>query len=319
MRRKLLPIFILILALAGSAAGQDDSTSILIRRGGKSLMDKRYEDAWKQYTEALQRDPNNVETLRGLGMVASAIGNVKQARVYMNRAYALDSTDADVLNNLGVLYSQDGDHVRAIEFFARATVQDSTHLQYHTNLAGEYMAIGQVENALPVLRWAAQLDSAISFVPFQIANCLSAQKKYDSAETYYARAIAKGGETAELFYRMGVVKVRLDKSDEAESFFKKAINTNPSHKEARQSLGLIYASRREFVASAMQFQKAVEIDSAFYPAWIALGVSYALVDDMVRADSVMARLLQADSSMAYQMARWIQLEQSRKNPADSSK
>ena len=67
--------------------------------------------------------------------MSSATGDQQQAKIYFERAYAVDPLSPDVLNNLGVIASNEGNTDEAIRYFEGAVNLDSNSALYLTNLA----------------------------------------------------------------------------------------------------------------------------------------------------------------------------------------
>ncbi len=303
IRKQLLFVlsFTMLLAIFAGLANTQDSLQIYLQKGAKGLLAKEYTQALENYKSALRLTPDNFEAVKNLGVIYSALGDQKQARVYFERAYQINPLEPEVGNNLGVLSSNEGNSSEAIKYFETAVKLDSNSAVYLTNLGREYSKIGRISRALPALHRARELEPDKAIILFSLGSCYAAADNLDSAEFYFERSVAAGGSTAQLFYFLGTVKRRLGKNEDAEKSFKKTLVYEPDHKECLQSLGMLYLSEGRYGESAEQARRVVDIDSMFNAGWVLLGAAYALDDMAVQADSILERLFAVDSAMGFQM------------------
>jgi Tfp pilus assembly protein PilF len=302
---------ILLLALAGSLCAQKDSINAYLINGGRRMTDQDYKGAKEAYQKVLQFDPNNFEAVKNLGAIASALGDPKQAQVYLERAYKMNPLDADLCNNLGALLSMEGKPDEAIKYYEMAVKLDTVHALLYANLGMEYLKTGEIGKARSTLFRAARLDTINPIIPFSIGNCYSAEKRFDSSEYYYDRSVSKGGSDAQLFYYRGIAKRNLGKTADAENDFKEAIKRNPKYIECYQSLGLLYVNQTKYDKAADQFEQVVKIDPNFIPGVISLGVMYTLINKQPDADNIRTKLYALDSTYGAKMQDLVRIERSR--------
>jgi tetratricopeptide (TPR) repeat protein len=324
--RPIVHIIVAVLAfafsvVAGTAAAQtsksaapNDSIQVYLSKGGMALKATDYPRAIQNLQAVLRLDSTNVTALRNVGAAFAALGDYRQAKVYLEKAYAQNPNDPEVLNNLGVIASQNDDPAAAIKYFEGAVAADSNSALYLNSLGNEHLRIGRVQKAYPLLERAHKLAPKNPVPSFSLGKCFSVDRKYDSAAYYYEQAIAAGDSSAGLYYFLGIAKRQLGDMDGAEKNYKLAIERNPKYKECIQALGLLYAQKGKFVTAASYFEKAVALDSVFYPAWVSLGASLALTYQKARADSILQKLAKVDTSYASQMLRLIAIEVSKQSP-----
>ncbi|MEM9990246.1 MAG: tetratricopeptide repeat protein [Bacteroidota bacterium] len=82
------------------------------------------EKALSYLNEAIQMRPNDVETLRLLGIAHGIKGETNKTIQYLNRALKFAPNNASILFNLGAAYYQLGDEVKGADYIAEAQAID---------------------------------------------------------------------------------------------------------------------------------------------------------------------------------------------------
>ena len=302
----------IFLLLAASVSAQSEDLNKLLDRAGRQMYVQKYEEAILTLQSALKIEPNNFEALHNIGTVHSAVGNLKKARTYFERAYAIDSSNAELNNNLGVSYSTYEDREKAIEFFLKAVKADSGSAIFNANLGMEYLKIGRTMGALPYLHKANSIRPMQPEILFSIGNSYAASSRIDSAEFYYERSAEAGGAGAELYYFLGRIKDKLKKPKDAEASYKTALKLQSDYPDCIRSLAILYITDGRYTEAAVQFELLLAADSSSLGNWVGLGTAYALEGRTMKADSIFNGLYAVDTSAAFQMMRMIREERSRK-------
>jgi tetratricopeptide (TPR) repeat protein len=97
------------------------------------------------------------------------------------------------------------------------------------------------------------------------------QGEYDRAIFVYMQALELE-ESAEIWYRIGVTKIRLDDRTFAWRSFKAALALDPEHAPSHEELGIMYVGMGQPEAAVMHLTKATEIDPKRWRAFNALAV-----------------------------------------------
>lgn len=128
-----------------------------------------------------------------------------------------------------------------------------------------------------------------------------AAQEYDRAIFVYSQAL-EIEETAEIWYRLGVTKIRLDDEMFAWRAFSSAIELDPEHAPSYEELGLLSIKFGEPDAATRYLNKAVELDNTRWRSYNALGV---IADVEKRYDDAVAlykRALEANPESAMLMS-----------------
>lgn len=96
--------------------------------------------------------------LRGLGSVARAEGNRGLARQNYEAALELAPNEPRLLDSLGLVYAESGDHNTALVWFEKAVAADPASGEYGFNKAEAQLRLGQNEDALVTIDHALEQD-----------------------------------------------------------------------------------------------------------------------------------------------------------------
>lgn len=127
----------------------------LLREKGKGA------DAAAVLEEAVAKQPQNADALRGLGNAYIVAGDGTKALAAFDRALAIDMSDAKSLNGRGVALDLLGRHGEAQESFRKAKESQSGSVAYiENNLALSLIAEKKYGEAIPLLeRLASEKDA----------------------------------------------------------------------------------------------------------------------------------------------------------------
>jgi len=218
-----------------------------------------------QYTDLiLNLNPNSINGLLLKTKIYYKQNNIKQAKVYFNKALLLDNSllqsvwaknlnivslpkyDFDYYNTKGLEYYYSADCSNAINYFNKALEINPKNTTALNNIALCYMKLNQLEEAKKALNKAKRADANFNLTYINLAK-LEALKG--------------------MFYKK-------DTSKQRERYLKKALEVNPNSKYAYLELGNYYLENKEFNLANKNFKNAVLIDGNFYEALMGLGMSY---------------------------------------------
>jgi predicted O-linked N-acetylglucosamine transferase (SPINDLY family) len=110
------------------------------------------------YRAILQADPQQVDALRLLGVIACQRGQFEQANTLLCRALQFKPDDAMAYNSLGVVFQAQGKSVEAGNCFQQAVRCKPDYAEAHNNLGNVFKDQGRLEEALSCYRQALQLQ-----------------------------------------------------------------------------------------------------------------------------------------------------------------
>ncbi|HMD85929.1 MAG TPA: tetratricopeptide repeat protein [Terriglobia bacterium] len=158
-------------ALDRAQTADPNDSGPLSARGGVLLQVGRWKEAQDLLRKALKLNPDDVNALNGLGLVAwQNEHEYEEAVAYFEQALATyvpsDSFNASLHNSLGGVYCEMGRSLEAIGHFQHAVELASNDPGYHTNLAHAFKLQGRPDEARTELRKALAL--APDYVPARV-------------------------------------------------------------------------------------------------------------------------------------------------------
>ena len=121
----LLSLFIFT-GIAGAAEIEDHLLS-----GNKFAQDKKYQEAAREYGNAVRLDPKNADANLLLGLTLANVGDLDEAVKYSLAAVALKPSYSGYYN-LGLIYANQGKYDLAVDAYTQAvTLNEKSYLAWH--------------------------------------------------------------------------------------------------------------------------------------------------------------------------------------------
>lgn len=149
----------------------------------------RYDDAIRQYNEALRIDPFSVEALRSLAETYHVSGNPDEAEKVYRKAVQLRANDWYTQTLLGMFYYRSGRHADAEPAFRKVVELTPDNFLAFANLASSLLVLNRFTEAEQNFRKSIALrPSARGYTG--LAGALYGQKRYAEAAALNERAAA---------------------------------------------------------------------------------------------------------------------------------
>lgn len=161
--------------------------------------------------KALALDPNSVDALTVLAVVADRRGDATTAGGYYRKAAELAPTDGATLNNYGAWLCANGSPAESLAWFDRAlALQDyATPASALANAGGCALQVGQRERGERDLRKALDLDPDNAFALEAMARNQVAQGRFFEARAFSERRLAAAPATASVLQLAIQIEQRL--------------------------------------------------------------------------------------------------------------
>lgn len=167
-----------------------------------------------------------------------------RATSYYEKALQLDETLAAAHANLAlwVLFYYDWDWPGAEREFKRAIALDPNSAAAHTGYGWFLAYMGRLEDALPELQRARDLDPLSAATVVKIGIAFMYRREYARADEYLRQAIAMAPDYYDSYFYRGLNLMCQAKTADAVPVFEKAAALADSDfTQTQMSLGLIYA------------------------------------------------------------------------------
>lgn len=182
--------------LQRSAAKMKDNPEVHKMLGGFLLAEKRYDEAVKEYTEAVRTSARDPEMLYSLAVAYSRAGQREEAKKAYTEVLDKAPNILESCVNLSVIHMEDGNREKALQLLA-AAVKTNPHSPV---LFGPYalaLAIsGKPAEALPWMLKAVQAEPGDPATLYNLAGIYSLLGRQDQAIDTLNQAVDRGYENA---------------------------------------------------------------------------------------------------------------------------
>ncbi|MHC6202294.1 tetratricopeptide repeat protein [Breznakiellaceae bacterium SP9] len=207
------------------------------------------EQATKDFTEAVNMDPDFGAGYSSLGRASYKKGDYDQAIAYYDKVIKLDPNDAVSYYYRGLAYYNKRNYDRAIADYDKVIKLNPKYTVVYTNRGLAYKAKGDNERAI------ADYNKAIEFDP-------------NDAAAYSNRGIA---------YRAQ------GDNDQAIADYDKAIEFDSNDAAAYSNRGIAYYSKGDYDRAIADYTQAITLDSNYAAAYYHRGNAYKAKGDRAKA------------------------------------
>ncbi|PYF08824.1 tetratricopeptide repeat protein [Ureibacillus chungkukjangi] len=195
-----------------------------------AFQEKRYEDAAKAFTEAIENNPDEAIGYVNFGNLLAAMNDSERAERFFQKAITVDEKTATAYYGLANLYYDAERYIEAAKLYQKAIEHGIQGADAYYMLAKSFERDEKVKLALPYMQRAAELAP----------NDLQIRLSY------------------------GILLCTLEMFDVAKDELEFVLVKNPKSADAHYNLGVLYAVSTEDTALAMEHLKeAYTIDSNF--------------------------------------------------------
>ena len=222
---------------AGLASGAEANLAQTFAAALQHHRQRRMPEAEDLYRQVLAVDPNHVDALHMLGVLAYQAGRADAAVDLIGRALAFNGANPSFHNNMGEALRYLGRLDEAVAHFSKATEIDPDAAEGHMNLGNAFKQQGQLERAI----------------------------------ICYRRALELRADYAEAHMNLGVALMEQGNSNEAAAHFRKALSANPNFPEALMNLAIVLQHRGDFAQAVAHYRRALELRPHYAVAHFNLG------------------------------------------------
>ena len=185
-----------------------------------------------------------------------AAGRLAEAEEIYRRILLTDPNQIDALHLLGVIAHQQGKNDIAVDLIGKALVLKPDYAEAHNNLGNAYYALGRLEDAIASHREALANKPDYAEAHYNLGNAYKGQGKLDEAVACYGRALAIKPDYPEAHNNLGVALHGLGKIDEAAASYDQALAHKPDYGEALNNLCELYEKSNRAEALRETLEKA---------------------------------------------------------------
>ncbi|KAF3888908.1 MULTISPECIES: tetratricopeptide repeat protein, partial [Nostocales] len=201
------------------------------------------------YRQVLAEQPDRLEALHGLSIVAQQTGQFHYAEELLKAALDFQPNSVKTWFDLGNLHLSQSRFAEAVESYHHALALQPNLVPIYNNLGYALQQMDQWEKAIACYQKALDLQPKCAEAEANLGNALFAQGKLSSDEqTYYAQLNHKLGEIRE---RAGDLKT-------AEAYYRQARELAPEEGQYYINLGKIYQQQKDFSQAIAVYREGLK-------------------------------------------------------------
>jgi tetratricopeptide (TPR) repeat protein len=209
-------------------------------------------------------------------MFAAALQSHRQRRMpeaeaLYRQVLAVDPNHVDALHMLGVLAYQAGRPEAAVDLIGRAIALYGENASFHNNIGEALRYLGRLDEAVAHFTKATELDPSAAEGHMNLGNALKQQGHVERAIERYRRALELKPDYAEAHMNLGVAVMEQGKEGEAADHYRHALAVNPRFPEALMNLAIVLQHRGEFAEAVAHYRRALELRPQYAVAHFNLG------------------------------------------------
>ncbi len=198
-------------------------------------------------------------------------GRLEQAALIYQSILKKNPDDVDALHLLGVIAHQRGVHEAALGLIGQAIALNPNVAAFHCNMAEAHRALGQLDRAVACCQTALRLQPTNVEAGNNLGLVLLAQGKHEAAAVQFQKVLETQPSFVMAHNNLGNAFRLQGDLDQAIAQFRSALQFNPNLPEARSNLGQLLLERNELDEALLHCREAVRLKPNFPEAHSNLG------------------------------------------------
>jgi tetratricopeptide (TPR) repeat protein len=237
------------------------------------------------YRQILAVEPNHVDAIHLLGVMANQVGRHETAVDYLRRAIELRADVAAFHNNLGEAYRASRRTAEAVACYHRALDLSPNYAEAHSNLGNALKELGEPDQAIASYRRALELKPDFADAHYNLGIALKDQGALDPAIASYRRALELRPDFAAAHNNLGAAFKEQGKLDEAIACYRRVLELRPDFADAHNNLGAAFKEQARLDEAIACYRRALELRPDFPEAHSNLGIA---LEDQGKPDEAIA-------------------------------
>lgn len=202
--------------------------------GVKAIQEKRYEDAAKAFTKAIDESPHDPVGYINFGNLLASMDDLERAERFFQKALTLDEKAATAYYGLANLYYNSERYLEAAKLYEQSIRNGIEGADAYYMLGKSFEHEGQSKLGLPYMQRAAELAPQDLQIRLSYGIMLCTLELFEPAEKELQFVIAEDWNNADAHYNLGVLyAVSTERIDDAMYHLKQAFTLQPEFEQAR--------------------------------------------------------------------------------------
>ncbi|MGF6722715.1 protein O-GlcNAc transferase [Paraburkholderia sp. GAS41] len=198
-------------------------------------------------------------------------GQLAAAEALYKSILAADPDHIDALRSLGVLAHSNRDFDEAIKLLRRVLSLDPSNAQAHVNLADVFKAKGEPELAAESYREAIAHNPQFESAYNRLGGMLLNRHKFEAAAEVYEDLLKFKLENPDAYHNLALANAGQGELDKGIELYERAIALEPDHLGSHINLANALVTKGELQKAVESCHRAISINDEFHPAYITLG------------------------------------------------
>jgi tetratricopeptide (TPR) repeat protein len=217
-------------------------------------------DADRLYAQALQLEPDNVQTLRLKGILAREMGNTSESLKLLEQLAELNPDAAEPLNELALTHMATGALPKAEQLLRRALKKDPASIKAHSNFGALLHQRGNLQQAINCYQAALKLQPDEVELRCNLAKALSDAGEQEAAIEECDTALSQSNEHPFVKTVKGAVLVDQENYTDARDILTDALEQGYAEDMALVNLALAHYQTGDLDAAIDVLRQAVELN-----------------------------------------------------------
>lgn len=226
-----------------------------LRKGyARLLVDaKRHDEAFRQFQVLHRQNPEDMETLFALGVLASELERFDEAETYLMQVLRDGAQDSVIYYELGKLEELRENYRKAKDWYARVS-DDQRYLIAQVRMGAMWAKLDKYPSLTDhFLRLRQDNPEQVISLYISEAEILREEGRYKAAFDLLSRALAQHPDDEDLLYTRALAAEKLNRLDILERDLRRVIEANPKNGHALNALGYTLADRTDRYQEALDY------------------------------------------------------------------
>lgn len=209
-------------------------------QGIQAIQERRYEDAAKYFTQAIEAEPENAVGYVNFGNLLATMNEVERAERFFQKAITLDEQAATAFYGLANLYFNSERFVEAAKLYQKAIDAGIEGADAYFMLAKCFEREENYKLALPFMQRAAEISPEDVQIRLSYGILLCTMELFTEAKAELDFVIEEDWNNADAHYNLGILyAVSTDQLDDALYHLKQAFTLQPEFLQAQEIYNML--------------------------------------------------------------------------------
>lgn len=268
------------------------SGAIRDAQGGK------LEDAVSTLEKLVDEPEGGYLAAYNLGVLKERQGKYDQAAQAYIKSLGQNPSFSPALQNVVRIYLRKGATRDAREVASTFSERRPQVLGHRVALLEVELAEGKYEDVIRQAKEVLRKDERNVDAMMALADANYELERYELSRSVLSVASKVTPGRADIYYRFGLVELKLEAPVKARANFEKAVELRPNYPEAHNNLGVLLHEVRDFEKAAEHFKFAVRDYPDFKQAYLNLGNAYKGLQKFKEAEGAFEQAVKIDDRYA---------------------